>query len=258
MTLHEVWDHIMPAERRPLGLLILASAVLHAGVFGLLQVERLDSRVFSTRPRQVTLLDTRLQSGGLGAGSWATWLDWKDPSAIALPWEPLPEPALPGDLQTRGPRPGAMPVPGPLPDAMPRDLPRSLEQEVDQRLRAGQREAMPLPVEAPPALAGTAYRVEGGLAGRRILRAPALPQPRTDLSLKATVLSVAVNRLGLVESATVEESSLEPAVDELAVNAVQGWRFAPVPAAPERQTGRVTVFWDLDAKPGVENAPASP
>jgi TonB family protein len=87
-----------------------------------------------------------------------------------------------------------------------------------------------------------------------VIGQPTLPQPRTDLSLKITVLGVGIDRRGGVISALVEESCGDPSVDQLAVQSVQSWLFSPRTGGADADWGRVVVFWDLNEKRAPEPA----
>lgn len=247
MIAHDLWERVMPPERRWFGLILAGVVCVHLTGFAVLRLEMPDSRFHAPRARQVTLVTERLQSPVLGGTNWAAWLDWKDPSAVALPWTPLPSPQLP-----RGERgmdlPAALLPPMPAPSGLSNDLPGGLQDRALARIRTTARDPMPIPVETPPQLSGTRTRVEWPRAERKLLSALGLPEPRTDLSLRRTVLTILVNRFGLVESVLVLEGSTDDAVDQAAVQAVRGWRFAADPAAPEIEQARVHVFWDLKEK----------
>jgi TonB family protein len=247
MMAHDLWERVMPPERRWFGLILLVVALAHGAVVVLLRLEMPMGRVHHARARQVTLITERLQSPVLGGGNWAAWLDWRDPSAVALPWTPLPAPALP-PVDSGLPGSPVLPPVDPARGELPDTLPGGLEERAGARVRTGARDPMPIPVEAPPRLSGTRYRIDWARAERKLLSNPQLPQPRTDLSLRRTQLSVLVNRLGLVESVLVLESSGDDAVDQTAVREVRGWRFAADPAAPELESAQVSVFWDLKEK----------
>ncbi|NJK92001.1 MAG: hypothetical protein HC904_09355 [Blastochloris sp.] len=94
MTLHELWDDLVPPERRWLGVLILASLLAHTLFFFIFRIKAPESSSFPLRPAQVFWMSTR-NSGSLEGN--LIWLDWRDPSAIALPKTALPRisPSLP-------------------------------------------------------------------------------------------------------------------------------------------------------------------
>jgi len=253
MIAHDLWERVMPPERRWFGFILAFIAGLHLLAFALLRLELPDGRMHAARARQVTLVTERLQSPVLGGSNWAAWLDWKDPSAVALPWTPLPAPALPR-VESGLDRQAALPPSVPAPGGLANELPGGLEERARTRIRTTARDPMPIPVEAPPQLSGTRTRVDWPRTERKLLSSSGLPEPRTDLSLRRTVLAVLVNKLGLVESVLVLEGSTDDAVDQAAVQAVRGWRFAADSAAPELEQARVHVFWDLKEK----EAPARP
>lgn len=254
MIAYDLWERVMPPERRWFGLILAAVALAHAGVVALLRVELPDGRVHHARARQVTLITERLQSPVLGTGNWAAWLDWKDPSAVALPWTPLPAPALPR-VDSGLPGSPALPAAEGARGGLSDTLPGALEERAGSRVRTGARDPMPIPVEAPPRLSGTRHRADWPRAERKLLSNPQLPQPRTDLSLRRTQLTVLVNKLGLVESVLVLESSGDDAVDQTAVRVIRGWRFAADPAAPELESAQVSIFWDLKEKEAPRRSP---
>lgn len=247
MILHELVEQLLPPQRRWLGLMILGSFLLHVLGFFIFRLDPPGTRAFVSRPRQVTLMDPRLELGAGRTGDWTQWLDWRDPRAIALPWTPLAEIDVPEMLP---PAVATTPLPElpPVSAILPRELPGTLPEKAGKLVGGTVRQPMPIRVESPPPLSGTAYRLEGKLAARRVLGQPVLPQPRTDLSLKITVLGVGIDRKGEVISALVEETSGDPSVDQLAVQAVQSWLFAPRTGGAEADWGRVSVFWDLNEK----------
>jgi TonB family protein len=247
MTLQEVWEHVMPPERRWLGLIVVASALVHALGFMAVRIEMPEGRIFAHRPRQVTLMSNSLNASNWGEDNWALWLDWKDPSSIALPWTPLPTPFQP-PTETYGREAAALPDRPSGPDRIQSDLVGAMEDRVNSRIRTGMREAMPIPVETPPQLSGTKYRVDWRGPERTLLSVPRLPEPRTDMRLKSTALSLTVNRHGLVESVWVDESCGDPAIDQQAIQIVQSWRFSAGKGPAELESARVVVFWDLKEK----------
>ncbi|MDX6766682.1 MAG: TonB family protein [Candidatus Methylacidiphilales bacterium] len=253
MTPHEIWEQIMPPQRRWLGLIIFASLLVHMAGFLVFRIDPVKTRAYADRPRQFKFIDPRLQSEGAMGDNWTQWLDWRDPTSIALPWTPLQEPSMAEvELPAVGTE-NAM-APPPKPFALPRDLPATLSQQADRLITGTPPNPMPIRVESPPPLSGTTFRTEGKLAERKLLSRPGLPQPRTDLSLKITVLGIGVDRSGAVISAVVEESCGDGTVDQSAVQAVQGWMFNPRSGGAESDWGRVSIFWDLNEK----LAPATP
>lgn len=253
MTLQEIWEQVMPPERRWLGLVIFGSLLVHLAGFFVFRVDPVNTRAYVSRPRQATLMTPGLEMGPGSGGNWIQWLDWRDPSAIALPWSPLAEPSIP---ELKPSTAGSVPLPDmpASPAVLPRDLPGSLPEKADKLINGTTRQPMPIRVESPPPLSGTAYRLEGKISDRRILGKPVLPKPRTDLSLKVTILGVGIDRRGEVVSALVEESSGDGTVDQTAVQAVQSWLFAPRSGGSEVDWGRVVVFWDLNEKLAEEPA----
>lgn len=247
MIPQEWWEYVMPPERRWFGLFVLGVLGIHLAALALVRVEVAEGGLHPPRARQVTLISPRLDSPLLGGRDWAVWLDWKDPSAIALPWSPLPSPPLP-PLESGKEVGSALPpltAQAPLPGA---GLGQAIEQRAAQSVQTGTRAPMPIPVESPPRLSGTRYRADWSRAERALLTPPQLPRPRTDMALQHTVLTVLVNRMGLVESVLVVESSTDPAVDLAAIQSIRTWRFAADPTAPDPEAVRITVFWDLQAK----------
>lgn len=254
MNLEEIWDTVMPPERRWLGMIVMLVALLHLLALAWVQIDLPAGSLQAPRARQVTLMLPVHPPGTIGEESWAVWLDWKDPSAIALPWTPLLPPALPPSTPALSAPPPVPPLP--LEDPLPGGQGLGIGQRAAQSLHTTRPPPMPIPLETPPALSGTLYRIDGLRSGRSLLTVPRLPRPRTDLALQRTVLNVLINRSGLVESALVQDSSMDPAVDMLAVQNVRTWRFTADPTAPEPEAVRVTFFWDLQAKSPLEpNAP---
>jgi TonB family protein len=117
-----------------------------------------------------------------------------------------------------------------------------------------------------PALTKTSIHIGGPLAARRLLRAPALPGVAHHDVLKNTVVALAVNGEGVVESVSISGTSGSPEADEQALELARRFEFQPL-ALREAQAreaaaptlGRVTFTWQLlPPTNGHSNASAPP
>jgi TonB family protein len=246
MTLHEIWDDLIPPERRLLGLFVLASLLGHVLFFFMVKVVSPSVQGLAPRPSRVTWLT------GAQMGSSATWLDWRDPSAIALPRSPLPILAPPESLPE-------------LPDryadlaelsqdfraGILAESPAELPERVGEKTATADKPSL-VKVETPPLPGGTRVAFFGALANRELTHQTELPQPAVSENLRVTVLSVGVSDEGHVESLMVEESSLDASVDQKAIAGIRQWKFKPKQVG-KRSTaidwGRVVIYWDLQNKP---------
>ncbi len=250
--LHELWEGLLPPERRWLGLLVLISLAGHLGCFFIFKVETPPSAGVPQRPQQVTLLS----AGGadmVAAGSMV-WMDWRDPSVMALPRSPLPElsriSSLP-EWKQKGPE--SAPLPQQFREFVLKDDIASLSQQVSDSLKELKPEPKGLQIETPPPLSGTVVQITGALTDRAIQKKTELPQPAVDRDLKTTVLSFSVNEEGMIENILVDSSCEDSSVDQLAVRELRNWKFAPVADTPT-QWGKALIYWHFKEKP----APAAP
>lgn len=117
-----------------------------------------------------------------------------------------------------------------------------------------------------PALAKTSMRIGGPLTARPLIRAPELPGVAHHDVLKNTVVALAVNGEGLVESASVSGMSGSPEADERALELARRLEFQPLALrdAHARESasptlGRVIFTWQLlPPTNGLSNASAPP
>lgn len=98
----------------------------------------------------------------------------------------------------------------------------------------------------------TTARIEGPLASRPLVRTPALPGIATADVLKNTVVAVAVNGEGVIESLSVSSSSSSPEADERALELARHFDFQPVALRDARAReaapptlGRIVFTWQL-------------
>ena len=249
LTLHELWDQLVPQERRWLGMAVFFSLLGHLMFFFMFRVEDPAAMGLPARPAQVLLWDSA-ETGLKREEGGQLWLDWRDPSVLALPRSPLPElPAadVPGDWQGRAAAPMATLQPRLLKDAVP-----TLSEQMAAVIKEHRAEPTEVQMETPPSLSGTVVQMAGALSDRPVSKKSDLPQPAVDTLLKVSVLSLGVNAAGLVENVLVEESCGDPAVDELALREMRNWRFDPV-SASGLQWGRAVVYWHFK-----EKTPAKP
>jgi TonB family protein len=250
MTLHELWDDLVPPERRWLGLLVFCSIFAHGVFFFIFKITPPGSQGLPRRPSQVTLL---------AATPSIIWLDWRDPSSIALPRSPLPRvsppsefPGLPDRYTDLSELSGQLQV-GSLKDTRVPLSERSTKEFVPETLKPSK-----VVVENPPSPAGTEIQFLGTLAGREPVFRPELPKPPVSDVLRVTVLNVGINASGTVDAIMVEETSLDTSVDQLAVTTLRQWKFKPRKVqGQEIDWGKVIVYWDYQGKPKPV-APPSP
>ena len=124
----------------------------------------------------------------------------------------------------------------------------------EETLLAALRAPKTLEVRLPgePLAMKTSARVEGPLATRPLQRAPALPGIATAVVLKNTVVSLAVNGEGVVESLSVAGTSESPEADGRALELARRFEFAPLKLRESRARenapptlGRVVFRWQL-------------
>lgn len=252
MTLHELWDDLIPPERRWLGLFVFGSICAHTAFFFIFKVTVPASQGMPRRPAQVTLLSSTAPN--------LIWLDWRDPSAIALPRSPLPRILPPSDLPGLPDRyAGLSPLSAEVQVGKLKDVRRSLaEQSPKDSLSVVSPSRVQ--VEIPPPLGGTQVQFFGGVAGREAVFRKDFPQPPVSDVLRVTVLNVGINASGSVDAVMVEDTSNDPAVDQLAVTTLRQWKFKPRMGrsrGQEMDWGKVVVYWDYQNKPRPA-VPASP
>ncbi|NJK92002.1 MAG: energy transducer TonB [Blastochloris sp.] len=109
-------------------------------------------------------------------------------------------------------------------------------------------------METPPQPAGTRVQFLGALSGREVLTKKDFPQPAVSDVLRVTILNVGVGAEGSVEAVMVEETSLDSAVDQMAVQSIRQWKFKPR-SGKALDWGRVIVYWDYQNKPRPGAAP---
>jgi TonB family protein len=103
-----------------------------------------------------------------------------------------------------------------------------------------------------PALTKTSIRISGPLAARRLIRTPELPGIAHHDVVKTTVVALAVNGEGVVESASVSGPSGSPQADERALELALQFEFQPLALREVRARetasptlGRVIFTWQL-------------
>lgn len=253
MTLHQLWDLLIPEEKRFLGWLIFLSLLVHISAFFLFKSETSYSKPVPVFQPRVTLMrPVETSIGGVTSG----WVNLLDPSVIALPLSQLSDEEFKKDVsRLQKIWPVQFPVSLLAPAAVKTTyLPITLE-ELPKRAEASLSlpapKPMPVPVEAPPSLSGTAVQFSGDLAKREEVKHDALPQPTSPLALRPSVLRLAVDDQGVVVYVFLDESSGDSAIDLQAVKALRNWRFAPLkgakPDSDKLQWGRATVFWDIQS-----------
>jgi hypothetical protein len=250
MTLHELWEDLVPPERRWLGLIIFASLCAHTAFFFIFRIIPPAAQGLPLKPAQITLLSSEIPN--------IVWLDWRDPSAIALPRTPLPQlrfPAHSPELPDR--YAGLAALSGQVPVGKLVDDRRSLQERSPQDFFSETLHPSLVGVETPPQPGGTELQFLGDLTGREPVFRKEFPQPPVSDVLRVTVLNVGISASGLVEAIMVEETSLDASVDQMAIATLRQWKFKPrLVKVPGREIdwGKVIVYWDYQSKP----RPAAP
>jgi len=263
LPLHELWEKLFPQERRWLSWMIILVLVLHLALFTVLRIKQA-APVMAKAPLLQTTALTAVESGPhrLSATTLAAdmdWLDWRDPSAPILPRGPLP--ALPAGVLPQESSGSMQPVVGNATAPvvamnLNTDLP-SIVQQVQGALTAFRPTPKQVQIETPPQLSGTVVEISGDLIGRTVVKKTDLPQPEVDRNLRVTVCLLAVNANGMVENVLVDSSCDDASIDQLAVQELKNWQFAPVTTGG-LQWGRAIVYWHFKAKnalPAAENNP---
>ncbi|MFH1067699.1 MAG: TonB family protein [bacterium] len=254
MTLHQLWDFLVPEEKRPLGWLIFFALLAHVSAFFLFKSETSYLKPVQTfQPRVMLMRSVETSVGGMTSG----WVDLLDPSMIALPLAQLADEGFKKDvsrLQKIWPVkfPSSLLVPASVQTAHLFVTLGELTKRAAASISLPRAKPMPVPIETPPPLSGTAVQFFGGLTKREAVKREPLPQPESPLALRPSVLRLAVDEQGVVAHVFLDESSGDSAIDLQAVKNLRNWRFAPLtkktePTADKLQWGRATVFWDIQS-----------
>ncbi|MEM6883649.1 MAG: energy transducer TonB [Verrucomicrobiota bacterium] len=245
MTTYQLWESVLPQEKRWLGLIVMASLVLHVAVFFVFRIESLPEAGVIERPPSVVFISPDTSRNRMDGSDPMMWINWRDPAVIALPSAPIPEP-LPLDS-----KPGAEYKSQPLPD-LPEwnalktpnlGVAQELKLLVNENMERSRTEAMPLNVEAPPKLSGTVVVRQGPLKDRGVVRQIKLPRPQTKVSLKASEYYVQVLAGGAVVQVKIDRSCGNSAIDQEGLSILKKWRFEPIDG--EDVWARMVVFWDF-------------
>ncbi|MEM1156744.1 MAG: hypothetical protein AAF649_04435 [Verrucomicrobiota bacterium] len=245
MTTYQLWERVLPQEKRWLGLVITASLVLHLVVFFIFRIESLpDSRTIA-RPPGVVFLSYDTTTSRLDASNPMMWINWRDPAVIALPRAPVPDPA---PLQRKARAHQKLTSLPDLPEWDPLKtqnlgVAQELKSRVDETMKTPQTVAMPLNVEAPPKLSGTVVVQQGALRGRKVRRRIELPRPQTKVNLRASEYYVQVLAGGAVVQVKLDRSCGDTLIDQEGLNILKKWRFEAVEG--EDIWARLIVFWDF-------------
>lgn len=255
MTLHQIWDLLIPEERRLLSVFIFVSLVLHASTFYFFHPPDLPPRMEKTIHPQVSLLMPSSPSGDVINA--AAWINLFDPRVLAIPsaessFNNEQKNILHKRQDDTLPLRPVEPIPAQYaPVALP--SPGNLEQRALISLSNVQPNPRPIIVETPPRVRGTRIQFSGDITNRTPTRKPDLPQPRSPVTLKPTILRMAVDSPGNLVHILVDESCGDSSVDLQAVKILRDWRFTPLESSDSLQWGRATIFWDLQS-PSLENA----
>lgn len=247
MTLHELWDDLIPPERRWLGLLIFGSACAHLLFFFIFKITPPSAAGAPKKPAQVTWVPKNSKSQ---SSNQLIWLDWRDPSAVALPRSPLPQllpkdspPVIPDRYQSLNKMSQKMDTP------YLTDKPLPLAERVVVKDEPLQTKPETVQIETPPIPGGTHVSFFGALANRPVLVRKEFPQPAVTDVLRVTILNLGISAAGGVETIMVEETSLDASIDLLAIKILRQWKFTPLTTkGPELTWGRAVIYWDFQDK----------
>jgi len=245
MTSYQLWERVLPQEKRWLGLIIAASLALHMAVFFMFRIESLPEAGAIERPPGVVFISKDTARNRLNGSDPMMWINWRDPAVIALPKAPIPKP-----VPFEG-KPGASYESRALPDLPEWDplktknlgVEQELKSLVNQNMETSNTPAMPLNVEAPPKLSGTVVVLQGALKGRKVVHRIELPRPQTKVSLRASEYYVRVLSGGAVVQIKVDRSCGDTTIDQQGLSILKKWRFGPVEG--DDVWARVVVFWDF-------------
>jgi TonB family protein len=244
MTVYELWEKVFPYEKRWLGLILFVSLLGHLAAFFIFQIQPVDARTPLERPHRLTWISASSVQGGEMVSDPFAWIRWRDPSAIALPQSNVPDPPPleeEGWSRSRRALPPLAPF-NPLETNQPgREF---LLGSVLESIRHPEVEEMPLAMEAPPKLSGTVVVLRRTLENRNVIRKVELPRPETRESLRSTIYFLEVMPSGLVLNVRIDQSCGNTEIDQLGLEKLRQWRFAPEPGMEDSVWGRVDVFWD--------------
>jgi|GEM_PF-987341 len=265
MTLHQIWDLLMPEERRWLGLFVLLSFLIHFSIFFLFRTPiDFTAQIHRSNPPRITLLSIAENSSTTSQNPSAWWNIF-DPRLLALPTKQdtidphthSNNPSLDDKYLTSLPLPDPIPVNSTTPTPFGKGT--SIEQMAIESLSLVQPDPKPILVESPPRVHGTRVIIHGPLSTRGITRRSDLPQPPSTQTLRATVLRIAVDASGTPSHILIDESSGDSNVDAQAATILGDWRFTPLPPDSKGiEWGRATVFWDLQTPPDTGNDKETP
>ncbi|MEM9398874.1 MAG: energy transducer TonB [Verrucomicrobiota bacterium] len=263
MTLHELYDKMVPQEKRWFGVCIFFSFCFHLlGLFMVKLAPVVPDRLIIPAP-EVTLAVFTSEFGDWledNEGGGMGWINLRDPRLVSQPIASLP--MIEGLLEDTEKMPALQESESTWIDLS--QMISNLEEKTIQGLAPASQRAlenivnnkplpMPLIVEAPPSLSGTSVVFTGDLASREIILRKDLPQPEATQPYGVTIVLLGVNRLGVVEFALVEEGSKNSELDYMALETLRDWRFKEAGDYLEILTwGRVVVSWDFQEtkKPG--------
>jgi TonB family protein len=259
MTLHQLWAHLVPLEKKRLGWIVLLSLVGHLAAFVAFRPSPSYPRMAMGSQPKVTVMAAPAagwQNGGF-------WFQILDPGMIALPGGEFfraqtRETFRRSDLQAIEEE-----APSPVGPVLSRVEPKTLSNDpgdlpvlAEQSIRPPLARPFPVIVETPPRPSGTEVVLSGPASHRGVLKRTVFAQPRSSLILRPTVLRFAVDPDGQVSSVLVDESSGDSALDVQAVQTLRGWWFEPVEGAGgRREWSRAVVFWDLQSPPAAGSTP---
>jgi len=135
---------------------------------------------------------------------------------------------------------------------------RPAEEELLTSVRATKTTEIRLPDR--PLLTNSTVKVQGLPPDRTLASSPPLPTLITNDVLSSTVVTIAVNHDGIVESAAVTRESGSRGVDDRAVQLARAFMFNPAPRLPRQASptfGQLIFTWHTAPATNVAAAPSS-
>lgn len=247
-SLHELYEFLLPVERRWFGIFVLLSALVHLALLVFLPILSIRPEKIFRPPSEVTIaIFSHDFDNWLGGGK--IWLDIRDPKLLS---QPIADLKVPQNLER---------LEGMSALSRPEMTWADLSEEIayasrfstipspQDRAYEGILELKPQPdpikVEAPPAIRGTGITVIGELSQRQILNKVEIPKSESSQAHGLTVVLLGVNSEGVVEFSSVDKSSGNDELEQQARRILDRWLFEEVSDEQQLMWGRVLIAWDF-------------